>query len=80
MESLYQNGFDDAVRFLLKENWFEQTAHRKVAKRDGCQNTATGILENLRDCYPVPVHESKNPNGLASASAEKVLVALHRAV
>lgn len=23
MESLYQNGFDDAVRFLLKENWFE---------------------------------------------------------
>lgn len=39
-----------------------------------------GILENLRDCYPVPVHESKNPNGLASASAEKVLVALHRAV
>ncbi|XP_015704449.1 patatin-like phospholipase domain-containing protein 4 isoform X3 [Coturnix japonica] len=23
MESLYQNGFDDAVQFLLKENWFE---------------------------------------------------------
>ncbi|XP_074463020.1 patatin-like phospholipase domain-containing protein 4 isoform X2 [Larus michahellis] len=23
MESLYQNGFDDAVHFLLKENWFE---------------------------------------------------------
>ncbi|XP_067997898.1 patatin-like phospholipase domain-containing protein 4 isoform X1 [Melanerpes formicivorus] len=23
MESFYQNGFDDAVRFLLKENWFE---------------------------------------------------------
>ncbi|XP_056354872.1 patatin-like phospholipase domain-containing protein 4 isoform X1 [Oenanthe melanoleuca] len=23
MELLYQNGFDDAVRFLLKENWFE---------------------------------------------------------
>ncbi|NWZ11916.1 PLPL4 protein, partial [Agelaius phoeniceus] len=23
MEVLYQNGFDDAVRFLLKENWFE---------------------------------------------------------
>ncbi|XP_068928918.1 patatin-like phospholipase domain-containing protein 4 isoform X4 [Petaurus breviceps papuanus] len=23
MESLYQNGFDDATRFLLKENWFE---------------------------------------------------------
>ncbi|XP_066427716.1 patatin-like phospholipase domain-containing protein 4 isoform X1 [Molothrus aeneus] len=23
MEALYQNGFDDAVRFLLKENWFE---------------------------------------------------------
>ncbi|XP_068280270.1 patatin-like phospholipase domain-containing protein 4 isoform X2 [Nyctibius grandis] len=23
MESLYENGFDDAVRFLLKENWFE---------------------------------------------------------
>ncbi|XP_072470530.1 patatin-like phospholipase domain-containing protein 4 isoform X2 [Notamacropus eugenii] len=24
MESLYQNGFDDATKFLLKENWFEQ--------------------------------------------------------
>ncbi|NXY90941.1 PLPL4 protein, partial [Alcedo cyanopectus] len=23
MESLYQEGFDDTVRFLLKENWFE---------------------------------------------------------
>ncbi|KAM7066070.1 patatin-like phospholipase domain-containing protein 4 isoform 2-T3 [Acridotheres tristis] len=23
MELLYKNGFDDAVRFLLKENWFE---------------------------------------------------------
>ncbi|XP_074989674.1 patatin-like phospholipase domain-containing protein 4 isoform X4 [Calonectris borealis] len=23
MESLYQNGYDDAVRFLLKENWYE---------------------------------------------------------
>ncbi|XP_047570878.1 patatin-like phospholipase domain-containing protein 4 isoform X2 [Lutra lutra] len=23
MESLYQLGFDDAIRFLLKENWFE---------------------------------------------------------
>nr|XP_020861874.1 patatin-like phospholipase domain-containing protein 4 isoform X1 [Phascolarctos cinereus] len=23
MESLYQNGFDDATTFLLKENWFE---------------------------------------------------------
>ncbi|XP_064000036.1 patatin-like phospholipase domain-containing protein 4 isoform X2 [Pogoniulus pusillus] len=23
MESFYQNGFDDTVRFLLKENWFE---------------------------------------------------------
>ncbi|XP_006274700.1 patatin-like phospholipase domain-containing protein 4 isoform X1 [Alligator mississippiensis] len=23
MESLFQNGFDDAVHFLLKENWFE---------------------------------------------------------
>ncbi|XP_032908457.1 patatin-like phospholipase domain-containing protein 4 isoform X1 [Catharus ustulatus] len=23
MELLYQNGFDDTVRFLLKENWFE---------------------------------------------------------
>ncbi|XP_065597372.1 patatin-like phospholipase domain-containing protein 4 isoform X1 [Cyrtonyx montezumae] len=23
MEALYQNGFDDAVQFLLKENWFE---------------------------------------------------------
>ncbi|XP_074156293.1 patatin-like phospholipase domain-containing protein 4 isoform X4 [Sminthopsis crassicaudata] len=23
MESLYQNGFDDATKFLLKENWFE---------------------------------------------------------
>ncbi|XP_058148262.1 patatin-like phospholipase domain-containing protein 4 isoform X2 [Dasypus novemcinctus] len=23
MESLYHGGFDDAVRFLLKENWFE---------------------------------------------------------
>ncbi|XP_035943865.2 patatin-like phospholipase domain-containing protein 4 isoform X6 [Halichoerus grypus] len=23
MESLYQHGFDDAIQFLLKENWFE---------------------------------------------------------
>ncbi|KAF3815765.1 hypothetical protein GH733_016304 [Mirounga leonina] len=23
MESLYQRGFDDAIQFLLKENWFE---------------------------------------------------------
>ncbi|XP_035567365.1 patatin-like phospholipase domain-containing protein 4 isoform X7 [Vulpes vulpes] len=23
MESLYQDGFDDAIKFLLKENWFE---------------------------------------------------------
>ena len=23
MESLYRRGFDDASRFLLKENWFE---------------------------------------------------------
>uniref|UniRef100_A0A8D1B4S0 Patatin like phospholipase domain containing 4 n=1 Tax=Sus scrofa TaxID=9823 RepID=A0A8D1B4S0_PIG len=26
MESLYQRGFDDAVKFLLKESWFEQNA------------------------------------------------------
>ncbi|XP_029460240.1 patatin-like phospholipase domain-containing protein 4 isoform X2 [Rhinatrema bivittatum] len=24
MESLFQNGFDDAVQFLMKENWFEK--------------------------------------------------------
>ncbi|XP_025713566.1 patatin-like phospholipase domain-containing protein 4 isoform X3 [Callorhinus ursinus] len=23
MESLYQHGFDDTIKFLLKENWFE---------------------------------------------------------
>lgn len=26
MESLYQRGFDDAIQFLLKENWFEENA------------------------------------------------------
>ena len=80
MESLYQNGFDDAVRFLLKENWFEQMVHRKLTKPDGCQNTATGILQSVRDCCPNPVYENESPSGIASASAEKVSVALQRPV
>uniref|UniRef100_A0A8C3W120 Patatin like phospholipase domain containing 4 n=1 Tax=Catagonus wagneri TaxID=51154 RepID=A0A8C3W120_9CETA len=28
MQSLHQRGFDDAIKFLLKESWFEQSAEK----------------------------------------------------
>ncbi|XP_030057492.1 patatin-like phospholipase domain-containing protein 4 isoform X2 [Microcaecilia unicolor] len=30
MESLFQNGFNDTVLFLLKENWFEQNSEKQL--------------------------------------------------